>query len=192
MLKGLITLISRIVVMPLFLIWKIYYSYTGKETLFGTFSQMLSLFPGKIGVYIRRGFYRSALLECADDVDIGFGTFFPHPTVRIGKGVYIGSGCTIGMARIGDGVMIGSNVDILSGRRQHRRDQNDRILGSEEGIFEQIEIGSNTWIGNSAVVMANIGKRCTIGAGCVVVKDVSNGQTVVGNPAREIRESSIL
>jgi acetyltransferase-like isoleucine patch superfamily enzyme len=81
--------------------------------------------------------------------------------------------------------MIGSNVDILSSRHQHRR-VNGRILGSESGTFSVVEIGANTWIGNSAVIMASVGEGCVVGAGSVVVKRVRDGATVVGNPAREI------
>lgn len=99
--------------------------------------------------------------------------------------MYIGTFCSLGKVTIGDSVMIGSNVDILSSRRQHRR-VNGRLLGSESGSFSMIEIGANTWIGNSAVIMASIGEGCIVGAGSVVVKRVRDGATVVGNPGREV------
>jgi acetyltransferase-like isoleucine patch superfamily enzyme len=106
--------------------------------------------------------------------------------VRIARGVYIGSFCTLGTVSIGEGVMIGSNVDILSSRHQHRR-EGGRLLGGEHGSFVGVTIGANTWIGNSAVLMANVGRDCTVGAATVVVRDVADGLTVVGNPAREVR-----
>ena len=191
MVKQFISFLAVIFVTPLLFTWKMYRACTGKETLFVTYSQLLSLIPGKVGIYLRRAFYSMALPECADDIYVGFGTFFSHSTVKIGKGVYIGGGCTIGMVDIGQGTMIGSNVDILSGRRQHLRNLENRLSDSKEGIFEQIAIGENSWIGNSAVVMAPLGENCTVGAGSVVVKRVSDGQRVAGNPARVINHLDV-
>lgn len=183
MTKGIVTFGAKAVVFPLVLLWKIYFVCTGREVLFTTFSQMLSLVPGKTGVYLRKGFYCSVFEKCFDDVYIGFETVFSHPDVQIEKGVYIGSRCTIGMVDIGEGVLIGSNVDILSGRHQHSRDQKGHLTDPGKEAFQRITIGGHSWIGNSAVVMANIGRACTVGAGSVVVTDVDDGQTVVGNPA---------
>lgn len=52
-----------------------------------------------------------------------------------------------------------------------------------------VTVGEGTWIGAGAVVRQgiHIGKWCMIGAGAVVVKDVPDGVTVVGNPARVIK-----
>ena len=38
----------------------------------------------------------------------------------------------------------------------------------------------------------NIGKNVLIGMGSVVTKDVKDGQIVFGNPAKQIKKSSIL
>lgn len=178
-------------VAPLWVSWKIYRRRTGREALFVTHSQILSLVPGRLGVYLRRAYYSQALDVCAGDVYVGFGTIFSHAEMKIGEGVYIGGRCTIGMVDIGKKTMIGSNVDILSGRRQHTRDVMNRLSDSREGRFDQIPIGENSWIGNSAVIMAPIGRNCTVGAGSVVVKEVGEGQTVVGNPAKPIAHSGI-
>jgi virginiamycin A acetyltransferase len=56
------------------------------------------------------------------------------------------------------------------------------------GTFEKVVIGEDTWIGNGALVMANVGKKCIIGAGSVVTKDVDDFSVVAGNPARIIRK----
>jgi acetyltransferase-like isoleucine patch superfamily enzyme len=191
MVKALLSFLSVILVSPLILSWRVYHAWTGREALFVTYSQLLSLIPGKIGVYLRRAYYSMALNGCARDVNVGFGTTFSHPTVKIGQRVYIGSGCTIGMVDIAPGVMIGSNVDILSGRRQHFRDSEKRLRDSSEGMFERIAIGENSWIGNSAVIMARVGSNCAVGAGTVVVNPVPDGQTVVGNPARAIHRAEL-
>jgi acetyltransferase EpsM len=51
-----------------------------------------------------------------------------------------------------------------------------------------VSIGDSSLIGAGAVVIpgVTIGKHVTVGAGAVVVRDVADGQTVVGNPARQI------
>jgi acetyltransferase EpsM len=49
-----------------------------------------------------------------------------------------------------------------------------------------VEVGEGSLIGMGAVVLpyVKIGKWCKIGAGAVVVKDVPDGKTVIGVPAK--------
>jgi acetyltransferase-like isoleucine patch superfamily enzyme len=176
---------AGVVVSPLLVAWRFAVLQGRGSVFFASCSQLLSLIPGRTGSYLRRAFYRRTLLACGDDAHIEFGTVLAHRDVSIGCGVYIGTFCSLGKVTIGDNVMIGSNVDILSSRHQHQR-VNGRLLGSESGSFSMVEIGANTWIGNSAVIMASVGESCIVGAGSVVVKRVRDGATVVGNPGREI------
>jgi len=183
--QAAVRAVAQVLVSPLVLLWVIYHRASGRNTLFTSLSQVLSLWPGKSGAYLRRAFYQLTLAECGNNVLIEFGTLLNYPTTRIARGVYIGTNCTLGMVSIGEGTMIGSNVDILSSRRQHRR-EGTRLLGAESGTCTHVSIGPNTWIGNGAVIMANVGRDCTVGAATVVVKDVADGATVVGNPARVV------
>jgi maltose O-acetyltransferase len=50
-------------------------------------------------------------------------------------------------------------------------------------------IGSDVWIGGSAVIGpgVTIGDRSVIGAGSVIVKDVPAGVFAAGNPCKMIR-----
>ena len=50
-----------------------------------------------------------------------------------------------------------------------------------------VSVGEGTFIGANAVVKQGIriGKNVTIGAGAVVTRDIGDGLTVYGNPARE-------
>lgn len=151
-------------------------------------SEFFSLFPGLAGVYLRRGFHCMALEHCAWDVHIEFGTWFAHCAARIGERVYIGGRCTLGMVEIGPDVLIGSNVDILSGRRQHSFATSDSTISRQGGAFERVRIGADVWIGNGAVILASIGDHGVVGAGAVVVKPVRSWSVVVGNPARTVRD----
>ena len=162
------------------------------DHVFAACSELLSLVPGRLGVFVRRSFYRMTLHACASDVHVGFGTTLAHSQVRIGRGVYIGNRCTLGMCDIGDHATLGSNVDLLSGRRQHRFDDPSMPVQHQGGDFTMVGIGTNSWIGNSAVIMANIGANAVVGAGSVVVHAVPSGAVVAGNPAqvKRIRSTS--
>jgi len=52
-----------------------------------------------------------------------------------------------------------------------------------------VTIGSDSWIGAGAIVMANVGSRTTIGAASVVTKPVPDDCVAVGSPARVIRDT---
>ena len=51
-------------------------------------------------------------------------------------------------------------------------------------------IGQDTWVGNGAIIMASVGRKCVVGAGSVVTHDVEDLSVVAGNPARLIRKRS--
>jgi acetyltransferase-like isoleucine patch superfamily enzyme len=87
------------------------------------------------------------------------------------------------MARIEDDVAIGSNVDLLSGRRQHGFAELDRPIQSQPKEFRQVRVGRNAWVGNSCVIMADVAEDAVVGAGSVVVKPVPAGAVAAGNPA---------
>jgi acetyltransferase-like isoleucine patch superfamily enzyme len=97
----------------------------------------------------------------------------------------------MGLARVGPRAQIASGVQILSGARQHPRDENGRLKGANEGEFTEISIGADCWIGASAIVMADVGDRSTIGAGSVVTKPIPPDCVAVGSPARTIRSTAV-
>ncbi|HEY1859901.1 MAG TPA: acyltransferase [Gemmataceae bacterium] len=168
---------------PCWLLVRVQQALARGKQMFAGCSEFLSMFPGLPGVYLRRGFYRMTLEACASDCHIGFGTTFAHPQARIGRGVYVGNRCMFGMVVIGDHATIGSNVDVLSGRRQHGFASLDAPIQEQGVAFERVHLGRNCWIGNSTVIMADVADDCVIGAGSVVVKPIPPRSVAVGNPA---------
>jgi virginiamycin A acetyltransferase len=155
------------------------------EHWFGACAELLSLLPGWPGSMVRKAFYRATLRACASRAYISFGALIVHRTAAIGRNAYIGPYSIIGAASIGDDVKIASRASILSGRRQHDVGGDGRADAAPR--LSEVSIGDGSWIGEGAIVMANVGRNSIVGAGSVVVRDVADGVTVVGNPAGEGR-----
>jgi acetyltransferase-like isoleucine patch superfamily enzyme len=187
-LKSFFNLLSLILVSPLILLEKLYSLFSSSEKLFQTYGQVLSLIPGLVGVYLRRAFYFLTIRHCSLDCYISFGTLLTHKETEIGRGVFLGDYCEVGKVRIGENTLIGSNVDIISGKYTHHFSNPAQPIHQQGGIFKQIQVGANSWIGNSAVILANLGEHCVVGAGSVVVEDIPSGSVAVGNPAKVIRQ----
>jgi acetyltransferase-like isoleucine patch superfamily enzyme len=66
------------------------------------------------------------------------------------------------------------------------------LMETREIIEGTIVLENDCWIGAGAIVLPNItiGERAIVGAGAVVTKDVKAGDTVVGVPARSIKNES--
>lgn len=158
---------------------------------FEFFATWFALLPGLPGDYMRVAFYAMTLDRCSLYSRISFGSFFAQKSATVGPGVYIGSYCVLGSCRIGERTQIASLVQVLSGRKQHGRDERGRILGAAEGEFTSVSIGADCWIGASAIVMADVGEGTTIGAGSVVPKPVPPHVVAVGNPARVIKQVAV-
>jgi len=153
---------------------------------FRFWAQSCALVPGLPGDYLRVAYYRQTLEECSMESRVDFGSFFAHPQAKVARGVYIGPYSVLGRTAIGERTQIGSGVQILSGKRQHPRDAEGRIMGSAHGIFETVGIGADCWIGSGSILLAEVGSRSTIGAGSVVVNPVPANSIAVGNPARVV------
>jgi acetyltransferase-like isoleucine patch superfamily enzyme len=158
----------------------------GSSQAFPGWSQALSLLPGLTGVYLRRAFYRWVLPRCESGTVISFGTVFSHPTAEIGENAYLGVFCCLGDVTIEDDALIGSHVSITNGSRQHGIDRLDIPVREQPGQWPRITIGRDTWIGDRAIVMADVGRHCVVGAGAVVTRPVPDYAIVVGSPARII------
>ena len=185
-LKKIVQWIAATVVSPLTILHACAYPILG-DTLFAACSQLLSILPGKTGSYLRIGFYRFAMKRCAADCFIGFGSLFSQRATEIGPGVYIGPQCNIGACQIGRDTLIASGVHIMSGAEQHRFAALDTPIRDQGGVFTPVSIGEDSWVGNGALVLADIGDQCVVGAGAVVTRALQPQSIAVGNPARPIR-----
>jgi acetyltransferase-like isoleucine patch superfamily enzyme len=141
-------------------------------------------------------FYNPSLTEIQGDVVIGTGTRVGSLTI-VHAGAVIGSGCTIGShcnicdCVIGDRVSLQTACHITRGVAIEDDvfvgpgviTLNDKLTGGALS-FPRIRRGAK--IGGGSVILpgVTIGRSAVVGAGSVVTRDVPDGATVVGNPAR--------
>lgn len=192
MFKRTIKNVFLLLTLPLYALYLLLCLIGNQDGTFQSFSQALSLIPGKVGIYFRAAFYRLACSETSDDILVGFLTVFSHRDTSIHKGVYIGPQCNIGKCTIGENTLLGSGVHILSGKQQHQFDDPKLPIKEQGGVFEKIKIGSDCWIGNNSVVMCIIADHSIVAAGAIVTKDLTQEGTVVaGNPAVAISQREL-
>ena len=159
----------------------------GKALAFPGWSQLVSLFPGLVGVYLRRAFYSLVFPRCGADCCLSFGTVFSHPTAEVGRGVYVGAYCCLGDVTLEDDVLLGSHVSVTNGGAQHGTGRLDVPVREQPGVWPRVTIGRDTWVGDRAVVMADESRHCVIGAGSVVTRAIPDYAIVAGVPAKVIR-----
>ena len=188
LLKSVAFLVSAVAVSPLVVMSKLEERVFGSETerVYGACKEVLALVPTAAGNYLRRAYYWGSCRGVAMDASINFGAMIAHRNTIIGKGTVIGSFSIIGSAVIGRDVLIAPKVSILSGKYPHGHPADRGPHGKGESRFEMITIGDGSLIGQGAIVLVDVGRNCTVGAGSVVNRAVPDGVTVMGNPARRV------
>ncbi len=181
--KTAVGALCTLLVLPIFFSYKAIAITGNRDSAFTGVAQLLSLLPGVSGSYLRTAFYRLAMGRCERGVFVGFGTLFSQQQTEIAEGVYIGPQCNVGLCRINKNVLLGSGVHLLSGKRQHSFSDLSTPIQQQGGTFTRITIGEDSWIGNGALVMADVGTKCIVGAGSVVTAPVDDYSIVAGNPA---------
>jgi UDP-3-O-[3-hydroxymyristoyl] glucosamine N-acyltransferase len=106
-----------------------------------------------------------------DDVDI-------FPFVNIDRG-------TFGETRVRRGAKVDHFVHVA-----HNSDVGeDAIVVASSVLCGNAKVGAGAWLGVGSIVKQGIkvGKGATVGLGAVVLRDVPDGDTVAGVPARSLR-----
>lgn len=111
--------------------------------------------------------------------------------ISLGQGAYIGPYSYVGSCHqldIGDHSLIGAHSYLIT--VNHRTDRPEIPIAHQGFRGGDITIGKNVWIGCHVTVLpgVTIGDRAVIGAGAVVTKDIPDGETWVGVPARHIKK----
>ena len=161
--------------------------HLGGKRLYTLFAQSFALLPGFPGVFLRAAFYRGTLDSFGQRVNVSFGALISQTEAIIEDDVYIGAYAIVGFVRLGARTLVGSRASLLSGRGQHTRTEDGRWTPFDASRLERVEIGEDVWIGEAAIVMANVERGAMIGAGSVVSTPVVADVLVAGNPSRFVR-----
>lgn len=131
---------------------------------------------------------RWALCEHIDKLGLSAPQLI-DPDATLASSVEIGRGTQVLMgARVQDGASIGEwcIVNTAAVIEHDCRIQAHTHVAPGAILCGGVTLGEGTFIGAGSVVKegVTIGSRVTVGLGAVVIRDVADGQTVVGVPAR--------
>lgn len=157
------------------------------EGVFAFWGQVLAVAPGLPGVFLRRAYYRQTLEHCDRRVFIGFGVLFAQRNTIVEEDVYIGPYALIGCACLRRGCLVGSRVSVLSGGALHERTADGRWTPFDRARLQRVEVGEHAWIGEGAILMADVGRGAMVAAGSVAAGAVRENTLVAGNPSRFVR-----
>jgi len=137
---------------------------------FGWRRMLLRLFGAQIGRQVN--IYPSARIYLPWNLIIG-------DQASIGEWALI---YNLGMVKIGERATVSHRAHLCAGTHDYK----DLTLPL---LRLPIEIGAQVWVCADAFIGPNvrIGESAIVGAGSVVVKDVSSSQIVAGNPAKYIK-----
>lgn len=113
-----------------------------------------------------------------------------HPSCRLSESAQIGQGaallansCINAEARIGDFATVNTGAivehEVSVGENSH--------IAPGAILLGGCKIGRETMVGAGSTILQQkaVGDHCMVGAGSLVLKDVEDGKTVFGNPAKE-------
>ena len=164
----------------------------GKDRAFLGLTERLARLSGYGGVYLRAAVYRSVLARSSEEVQIGFGTVFSKTEAVLEDHVYVGRYCSLGWVHLEKDVMLADYVAVPSGGATHTLSGSTRTPPRlKENHFRPVRIGEGTWVGTHAVILADVGSFCVIGAGAVVTRPIPDSSIAVGVPARVVGSSSL-
>lgn len=135
---------------------------------------------------------RAELAAWAEAQGFGLAAAAIHPSAQLSRGTEIGAGSVL-MAGcvVNADSLIGRNVIVNTGAtidHDCRIGDNSHIAPGAT-LCGNVSVGSGALIGAGAVIHPNttIGRDVIVGAGATVIRDIPDGKTVVGTPARILR-----
>lgn len=179
--------LATILVLPTLLSFAMRRWLLGADRALEGSSQALGLVPGVVGDYLRRAFLARVLNRCAPTATIQFGTLFSQAGARIDENVYVGPRCHVGLVHLERDVLLAAGVHVPSGAATHGTTDPSRAIRDQPGARTLVRIGEGTWVGSAAIVMADVGRHCVIGAGSVVTQPIPDYSVAVGSPARVVK-----
>jgi virginiamycin A acetyltransferase len=186
-LKSVARALAFVAVSPMLLWFVVKRAALGADRALQGSAQALALVPGLPGQYVRRAFLSVTLARCAPTCVVEFGVTFSQAGARLDDNVYVGPFCSLGRVHLERDVLVAGGVHIPSGAHTHATAGLDSAIREQGGSRELVRVGQGTWIGNGAIVMADVGRDCVIGAGAVVTTAIPDRSVAVGVPARVIR-----
>jgi len=186
-LKQAALVAATVVVSPWLLSYWIRSQVLGPDRALEGSSQLLALLPGLSGQYLRRAFLGRVLANCHPSATIQWGTLFSQVNARIDENVYVGPGCHLGSVHLEKDVLLAAGVHVPSGRHTHGVESTDVPIRDQAENRRMVRIGSGTWIGAGAIIMADVGRDSIVGAGAVVTKPVPDRVLAAGVPAQVIK-----
>lgn len=189
--KAVARVVATAVVVPALISFFVRRAIIGANRALEGSTQTLSLVPGLVGAYVRRAFLERVLASCDRSVTVEFGTIFSQTGARLDANVYIGPRCHLGLVHLERDVLLAAAVHVPSGGGTHGTANVDRPIRQQPGARRLVRIGEGTWVGSAAIVLADIGKHCVIGAGAVVTKPLPDYVIAAGVPARVIRDRRV-
>jgi len=179
--------LATVAVIPLLVSFFVRRAFLGPNPALEGSTQTLSLVPGLLGDYLRRAFLAQTIAHCDRSATVQFGTIFSQAGARIEANVYVGPRCHLGLVHLERDVLLAAAVHVPSGGETHGIADLDRPIREQPGTRKIVRIGEGTWIGSAAVVLADVGRHCVIGAGAVVTSPLPDYVIAAGVPARVIR-----
>lgn len=185
--KAIAHVVASVLVMPALLSFRVRVALIGANRALEGSSQAFAVLPGMSGVFLRRAFLMRVLANCHESVEIHFGTIFSQTGARIDERVYVGPRCHLGLVHLEKDVLLAAGVHVPSGRHTHGTSRLEEPIRDQSGSRTVVRIGEGTWVGSAAVVLADVGRHCVIGAGAVVTTPVPDYSVAAGVPARVLR-----
>lgn len=187
MLKAIARFIALMAVLPVLLCYWLNSLIVGRDRALESTSQLLSLFPGIMGQYLRRAVLQCVLERCSPSALVEFGTLFSQTGAMLDDNVYVGPRCQLGLVHLERDVLIAANVQIPSGGMTHYFDDPAKPIREQGGERRMVTIRAGAWIGTGAIILADVGKETVVAAGSVVTKPLPDGVIAAGVPAKVLR-----